>query len=996
MNISQRKILLSSVSALAFSTFCAAPALATPSHTIYDTGAGTISHGTDTILSGTTATTGIAGEAAGHMTGNGSGTYRWNINGDMTASGVDGLLIDVSDGINTVDLNGADNSNSLTISSDSDAGINISATGAAAVEILLQNGASVTGSSSEPGIHVVSTGTGGLTLSIDDTSSVTNSSDGSAAIQIDSSTANSTISNAGAISGGAVSTGAGIILEEGALLDSLTNEVGGTISGSSTGSGVGIDISSNDGGNIGLDTLTNFGTISGGFSGGAGISIGTNGHIGTLTNASGGTIHAIGGNARGLLLNGFSTIDVLNNAGTIQGWGTNLNSGIELRAYSEITTLNNLSGGVILGGGSTGYGIDLNHFARISTINNLSGATISGAPGDASGYAISLSRYSTVINNGAKSGGVITDTGGDILGNIIMASSDEYEDTVNIYGGQIVGTIYGQGGSGVVNVDVGSGNIYDSSDTEYNYLRELNAVSGTLQLNGDDVIVATTTVHAGATIDNSAGSTFGYLGNIVNNGTFYLGHNTTNINGSFSGSGTLKLDVQAGAEGSHGLLDVDGGNVDLTGMRIDPNFTKGDVVAGSSYVIVRGAGDPVTVDNTVVQSRNGIKWSIALGGEGSDHQDYSYDENDVLITSHSLTEGVTGPNVAALIALSEYGGTNSDVLNLLSGLNSSTNYSQAAAQLGTGANGAGQQGAFDATGEALDTILEHLYANRTGKSSGEIPPGVGLWMQGFGAVADQSNSSGVDGFESSSMGATFGADRAIRDNLRLGAAFSYANTSVDEKGSRSGSGQDIDSYIGSVYGSYRASSPWYIDGIMTVAAHEHDSTRLAAGPVIGKGEYTAMQYGIKAEVGYPVAVQRFTLTPLASFAYDHLNQDGYTETGTGLSLGDSSTNSYVSGVGLRLATERTASNGWLVRPTMHAKWMHQFNDSLIPDQTASFTGGGASFTTAGLDLPQNSFNFGVGVHILTQNSMTLTAKYEGELRTNYMSNAGMLRARLDF
>ena len=825
-----------------------------------------------------------------------------------------------------------------------------------------------------------------------------------------------TITNSGHINSGYDSGNAAIALlggDNGAGItrvttDHITNTSFGVIAARNNGYGIEV------GNYHTLTTLDNKGIIEGNYSNGIGINVNGHGIITNLNNltslvspfygriAGGGAGSSSG---TGISVSEDAKIETITNHGDIAATlnGSARGIGIQVINNGSIGTIQNYK--TISGGSSVGTGIYVANYGSVHHINNYADGDISGGA-----WAIQL------LN--ASSTGFEINTAGTINGDIRLGSGGGTGDTLNIYGGAINGDIYGISGEGIVgtvNFDLVGGTFgVDGTSVDGTFTTNgnigmagsnVNAVnfnSGTVTLN-NDIHSNDITIADGATVTLNNNATFAMQGgDLTNDGTLNLGTHALFVQGNLTGTGTLGLDITPTSGGSHGFIQNDGGTITMTNMLVAPHFDPGAVTPGEKLVIVDG-GSTYAFNATNIMSSNGIKWTLSQAdASGMDYQNYSYGSGALLATASALVSNVVPTNAGALDPLSSYSGENTDIQALQAGLLDTTDNNQAGAQMRPDANGGGILGALNASGNAQDVISTHLdnFNGGSGVSSGETLKGVNSWMQGFGAFSDQGKVSGVDGFSASSYGATFGADKEVRDSFRLGAAFTYANTNVDDSGTRAGSGEKIDSYIGNIYGTYKASS-WYIDGLLTVGDHEYDSTRLVTfvGPTVAKGSFSSQQFGAKAEMGYPIAVSRYTITPLAALAFDTLHQDGYTETGAGganLVVDDSSVRSYRGTLGAKASTVYELDNGWSIKPIVHLAWKHEFNNDLVPNQDVSFSGGGVSFTTPGLKLPQDAADFGVDADIMSANNLTITARYEGEVRNSYMENTALLKARFGF
>ncbi|GAB3447726.1 autotransporter outer membrane beta-barrel domain-containing protein [Insolitispirillum peregrinum] len=307
--------------------------------------------------------------------------------------------------------------------------------------------------------------------------------------------------------------------------------------------------------------------------------------------------------------------------------------------------------------------------------------------------------------------------------------------------------------------------------------------------------------------------------------------------------------------------------------------------------------------------------------------------------------------------------------------------------------------------QALSTIQVRTDAVRvassgTGISSGETLKGLGVWGQGFGSTARQGERNDVSGYDADTYGLAFGADFKVIDPVRVGLSFAYANTGVDSTGDRTGSGQDIDSYIASLYGTYSGNG-WYADGALTYGIHKYDATRhvaiAGAASQTLKASYDGQQVGARVEAGVPLAVGQAVVTPLASLAYNTLKQDSYGETGgsAALQVGSSSTDSIRSGLGAKVSARVATIGNWEISPNARAVWHHEFNTS-SQDQTSAYVAGGSSFTTPGSNIATEHFNIGVGLDVASVRNTTVSAKYDADLADKYVSHSASLQLRTEF
>ena len=373
------------------------------------------------------------------------------------------------------------------------------------------------------------------------------------------------------------------------------------------------------------------------------------------------------------------------------------------------------------------------------------------------------------------------------------------------------------------------------------------------------------------------------------------------------------------------------------------------------------------------------------------------------IESAATVDGVTALSAGAIDALMT--ATSSTIGGSVQNLTVAEDIEHAGQQLRPEANNASTQAAMAAANQVSSVIGAHQEAVRTasngnsGVSTGETAQGAGFWMQGFGFKGEQKERGGVDGYTADTGGFVLGGDKTIGNgDVRVGAAFAYASTGINGEGVTTANRTDIDSYQGTVYGSYDAGA-WYVDAALGYGQHQYDTKRyvaLAGASITGK--HDANQYLAKVGVGYPLAFGRATFTPLASLAYVNLDQDGYTETdptasGAALTVGSTKTDSLRSGLGAKVSVP--LSTGKLnTALEARAVWNHEFADTQ-QDIASSFVGG-TSFTTNGVAQARDSANLGLGVSLNSANGQTLSVNYDAEVKSDYVSHTAAVKFRYDF
>lgn len=272
-----------------------------------------------------------------------------------------------------------------------------------------------------------------------------------------------------------------------------------------------------------------------------------------------------------------------------------------------------------------------------------------------------------------------------------------------------------------------------------------------------------------------------------------------------------------------------------------------------------------------------------------------------------------------------------------------------------------------------------------------------LWLKAFGALGDQDMKDGFAGYEAETGGMALGSDLLLANDWVVGAAFTFASTDVSMNDFRSGDSATIDSYQLTAYTS-RDFGRWYLEGMAAYALQSYETARNTGMTGIAQGDFDGDVWGLRVGGGMPLALgSNYTVTPLAGLEYNRLSQDGYTETGAGalsMQIEGVSAERLRSLVGVKIGTEYLVKS-YTLRPSVQVGWRHDFmNDGI--DSTATFTGGGAAFTTAGQDLEKDTISVGVGVNVSKSDRFLLSVQLDTEQTSGYSAYAGQVVAQWKF
>lgn len=615
---------------------------------------------------------------------------------------------------------------------------------------------------------------------------------------------------------------------------------------------------------------------------------------------------------------------------------------------------------------------------------------------------------STAQNIGVAGAALLAVNAG-VAGETVTVSGDIYATTVNLTGT----------GSLALNGNLTGTLDYDNGATGTVTLAAAKTITG--------AVTNTTTQQGGLTL-GSASSVTGAVGNIgdglntitVSGGNAAIGGNTAAVNfnlgantlaitgtGILPATGTIATTATSGT--TFGRITTTG-NATVTAGTTVAVTVSGYVPNGTQMIIVNdatGAGNNVAGGLTVTSSTPNV--TFAANSAAAD---------DLTLTAtRTTTAAATGNNTAVATTINGAGtptGDFSTVLGQLDSLTSSSAIDAAYAQMDPVVNAGVNASSFNQVNLSIDALSQHLSETASGGSTPAPKSGVAtgdefkngaIWAKGIGTHADQGTRSGIEGYTANLWGVTGGVDGEIADSLRLGLGGGYAATSVDNKGS-DGGGTDLGSVQGTIYLNYDDPSPWYGTAGFSFNWNMYEGSRnIAFGTInrTAKSSYDGQQYTGFGEIGYVFKNmdieqnQEWDITPLAGLTYSHLALDSYTETEAGdlnLNVSSQDYDLLQSSVGLKVERPWTTSDGKWV-PEVHGKWLYDF----IGDKaatTATFTGGGSSFSTNGADPAQSSFDMGAGLTFYSKGNISITGTYDFEIKSDYTSHTGQGVIRYTF
>ena len=274
----------------------------------------------------------------------------------------------------------------------------------------------------------------------------------------------------------------------------------------------------------------------------------------------------------------------------------------------------------------------------------------------------------------------------------------------------------------------------------------------------------------------------------------------------------------------------------------------------------------------------------------------------------------------------------------------------------------------------------------------------GLFADGGAAFGNQKTSVNQTGYNFTLGGFTIGADYRLRDNLLVGLATGYSNTSSSFYGS--GGNVNANTVPFNAFAAYFPGS-LYAYGSLGYALNLYDLKRgINFGGLArtASSSTTGNQFNLYGETGYDLRLSRFILTPSATLAYSALWVGGFTEQGAGalnLQVAAQSANSLQTGLGGRLTVPLQVGSVKVV-PQGYAFYQHEFANG-SRGLNASLSQGSSTFNFQTDVAKRNFAVVGANVTVGLTKNLYAQVNYNAEVgRGNYTAqniNAGL---RLEF
>ena len=238
---------------------------------------------------------------------------------------------------------------------------------------------------------------------------------------------------------------------------------------------------------------------------------------------------------------------------------------------------------------------------------------------------------------------------------------------------------------------------------------------------------------------------------------------------------------------------------------------------------------------------------------------------------------------------------------------------------------------------------------------------------------------------------------AVSERLTAGVGVGHGHDRTKIGGN--GTLSEGDSYVGALYGSWRATGDLVVDGVLGYGALEFDSRRWSSDA----GDYAFGERSGSVLFGSAsVALERrgagLAWAPYARLQFGSVDLDAFTETGA-----DVFALSYEAATVDSLATALGASFDWTLQrrsgvltPSLRFEWRHEFEGA--DDQTVAYADWLASPDyRVGLERwARDSVSLGMGVQWRALSGWSYGVDYQGQLSQDLASHGLRLRLTTTF
>ena len=313
-------------------------------------------------------------------------------------------------------------------------------------------------------------------------------------------------------------------------------------------------------------------------------------------------------------------------------------------------------------------------------------------------------------------------------------------------------------------------------------------------------------------------------------------------------------------------------------------------------------------------------------------------------------------------------------------------------------------GVINVSNYSVNTVSDHLTVARasvngnSGISTGDESLSSNLWVQGFYSDIRQNDKGGVSGYDADGYGFVLGIDKKIsKYSLIYGLAFSAGKSEVKSKNTTTKAQTDTDTLQLTLYATKEFRN-FYLEGMISYARNENSGSRhIVVGAIErdAQAQYDSNLYAARVGVGFPMKKNGFDIVPKASLNYINLDTQKYTETGAGsmnLTVDTENLSKATLKAGVNVSRPIVFNHGGTFIPMLRTGLTYEMGDT-FNSSNSTFTAGGSSFETKGLDADDWSKDVGVGLYYISADKLKeFKIDYDLSHKSGYLEQIGLITA----
>lgn len=306
--------------------------------------------------------------------------------------------------------------------------------------------------------------------------------------------------------------------------------------------------------------------------------------------------------------------------------------------------------------------------------------------------------------------------------------------------------------------------------------------------------------------------------------------------------------------------------------------------------------------------------------------------------------------------------------------------------------------ATSSTLAGINRVIQARQAGNSGLSSGDAPQTEdNLWLKAFGSQAEQDQRSGISGYDADTQGLAIGADAAISETTRLGMAFAYARTNLDNDSRVAPQSAKIDTFLLIGYGSYALAEDTELNFQLDVGQNRSKGKRhMPFANLTATSDYDSYSAHAGVGIGHSLRLsEQLTFVPSARVDYTWIESEDYQEKGAealNLNVQGSDSEELLFSVDGKL--DYAFSEATVLSANLGAGYDVINEQSSI---TSLYAGApGAAFKTPGMEMEPWLARMGLGLTHTLDNGTEVSLRYDAEARSGFTNQGASLKARWAF